>query len=161
RTAFDLLRRIGRHFPLFFYLGPIIFITVALSAELISRADGNRVSDWALGLIAIVLLICTSQLAVALVNWLATLLVTSRPLPKMDFSAGIPAESKTVVVVRSMIASPENVDHLAEALEVRFLANRDDHLHFALLTDFLDADAETTTQDDQLLQLAHNKIADL
>ena len=161
RTAFDLLRRIGRHFPLFFYLGPIIFITVALSAELISRADGNRLSDWALGLIAIVLLICTSQLAVALVNWLATLLVTSRPLPKMDFSAGIPPESKTLVVVPSMIASPENVDHLAEALEVRFLANRDDHLHFALLTDFLDADAETTTQDDQLLQLAHNKIADL
>src|SRR5262249_8347069 len=113
RTAFDLLRRIGRHFPLFFYLGPIIFITVALSAELISRADGNRLSDWALGLIAIVLLICTSQLAVALVNWLATLLVTSRPLPKMDFSAGIPVESKTLVVVPSMIASPENVDHLA------------------------------------------------
>ena len=30
---------------------------------------------------------------------------------------------------------------LVEALEVRFLANRDAHLHFALLTDFADAGA--------------------
>ena len=29
-----------------------------------------------------------------------------------------------------------------EALEVRFLANRDENLHFGLLTDFRDADEE-------------------
>ena len=33
---------------------------------------------------------------------------------------------------------------------MRFLANRDAHLHFALLTDFRDAPAETTAGDDAL-----------
>ena len=57
----------------------------------------------------------------------------------MDFSEGIPPESRTLVVVPTMLASAQNVEDLLEALEVRFLANRDDHLHFGLLTDFRDA----------------------
>jgi hypothetical protein len=42
-----------------------------------------------------------------------------------------------------MLSSARAVDELVEALEVRFLANRDAHLHFGLLTDFSDADEET------------------
>ena len=40
---------------------------------------------------------------------------------------------------RRCSASAADVDELVEALEVRFLANRDAHLHFGLLTDFRDA----------------------
>ena len=57
----------------------------------------------------------------------------------MDFSAGIAAEARTLVVVPTMLTSARNVEDLVEALEVRFLANRDAHLHFGLLTDFPDA----------------------
>ena len=46
------------------------------------------------------------------------------------------------------------VDDLLEALEVRFLANRDENLSFALLTDFRDAAEETTPADAALLQRA-------
>ena len=95
--------------------------------------------DWPLGLVGILSLLCASQLAVALVNWLATLLVTPHPLPRMDFSEGIPPESRTLVVVPTMLTSAQNIEDLIEALEVRFLANRDDNLHFGLLTDFRDA----------------------
>ena len=49
--------------------------------------------------------------------------------------------------------SPED---LAEALEVRFLANRDGNLHFGLLTDFRDAAEETLAEDAPLLQLARD-----
>ena len=59
----------------------------------------------------------------------------------MDFSAGIPPECRTLVVVPSMLSSPDNVEELVEELEVRFLANRDENVHFALLTDFRDANA--------------------
>ena len=98
---------------------------------------------WLLALIGLLSLLCTSQLAVALVNWLATLLVTPHALPRMDFSRGIPPESRTLVVVPTMLTSAENIEELVEALEVRFLANRDEHLHFGLLTDFRDAHEET------------------
>ena len=86
-------------------------------------------------------------------NWLATLLATPHPLPRMDFSEGIPPESRTLVVVPTMLTSAQNVEDLVEALEVRFLANRDDNLHFGLLTDFRDAREETLPEDEPLLQL--------
>jgi len=54
----------------------------------------------------------------------------------MDFSAGIAAEARTLVVVPTMLTSDRDVEDLIEALEVRFLANRDAHLHFGLLTRF-------------------------
>ncbi len=60
-----------------------------------------------------------------------------------------------------MLVSAENVEDLVEALEVRFLANRDDHLHFGLLTDFQDAAEETVPGDEALLDLARERIEDL
>ena len=102
-----------------------------------------------------------SQPAVALVNWLATLLATPQPLPRMDLSKGIPAELRTLVVVPTMLTSTGNIEELIEALEVRFLANRDDHLHFGLLTDFRDADEENLAEDEPLLTLARRKIEEL
>ncbi len=85
-------------------------------------------------------LLAGGQLAVSLANWLATLLAPPHALPRMDFSAGIPPESRALVVIPIMLTSPGNVESLVEALEVRFLANRDANLHFGLLTDFADAD---------------------
>jgi hypothetical protein len=60
-----------------------------------------------------------------------------------------------------MLVSAQNVEDLVEALEVRFLANRDDKLHFGLLTDFRDAHQETLPEDESLLRLAQNKIEGL
>ena len=85
------------------------------------------------------------------------LLVTPHALPRMDFSEGIPPESRTLVVVPTMLTSAENIEELVEALEVRFLANRDDNLHFGLLTDFRDAHQETLPEDEPLLQLAQTE----
>jgi cyclic beta-1,2-glucan synthetase len=48
-----------------------------------------------------------------------------------------------------MLTSTRNIEDLVEALEVRFLANRDDSLHFALLTDFRDAPEETLPEDER------------
>ena len=79
--------------------------------------------DWLLALIGIFSMLGASQLAVALVNWLATLLVTPHPLPRMDFSKGIPPESRTLAVIPTMLISAQNIEDLIEALEVRFLAN--------------------------------------
>jgi lysylphosphatidylglycerol synthetase-like protein (DUF2156 family) len=114
--------------PLPMYLGAIAVITLALTATLLTRAHRDGVADHVLVILGIVLLVATSQLAVATMNWLATLVVAPRPLPRMDFFRGIPAQSRTLVVVPTMLTSAGNIERLAEALEVRFLANRDEHL---------------------------------
>jgi len=72
----------------------------------------------------------------------------------MDFSGGIPPESRALAVIPTMLTSAQNIEDLVEALEVRFLANRDEHLHFGLLTDFGDALEETIPEDEPLLRLA-------
>ena len=94
------------------------------------RRDGSS------SLVALLSLLGASHLAVALVNWLATLLAILQALPRLDFSGGIPPESRTLVVIPTMLTSAPNIEELIEALEVRFLANRDENLHFGLLTDF-------------------------
>jgi cellobiose phosphorylase len=152
------LRRAASRSPLLLYLGAIALITAFVSASLLIEAQADGVTDWALAPLGILALLAASQLAVALVNWLTTLLATPHPLPRMDFSAGIPPESRTLVVVPTMLTSPHNIERLAEALEVRFLANRDGNLHFGLLTDFRDAAEETLAEDADLLQLARERI---
>ena len=157
----EALRRWGRQFPMSQYLGAITLITLLLSACLLLQAQRSGAENSMLALVGILALLGTSQLAVALTNWWATLLVAPRPLPRMDFSRGIPREARTLVIVPTMLTGADSIENLAEALEVRFLANRDDHLHFGLLTDFSDALQEKLPGDDALLQLAVERIVAL
>jgi cellobiose phosphorylase len=152
------VRRAASRSPLLLYLGAITLITVFLATGLLAGVRMEGAADWALLPLGVIGLLVTSQLAVALVNGLVTLLASPHPLPRMDFSTGIPVESRTLVVVPSMLIGPCDVESLMEALEVRFLANRDTNLHFGLLTDFADATEEVLDSDAGLLALARERI---
>ncbi|MBN2439008.1 MAG: cyclic beta 1-2 glucan synthetase, partial [Deltaproteobacteria bacterium] len=160
-SASDHLRRWSRRFPLLLYLGTITLMTVILAGGLLAKASADALPGWAIALIGLLSVLCVSQIAVALVNWLATLLAAPHPLPRMDFSKGIPPEFRTLVVVPTMLANIQSIEKLAEALEVRFLANRDANLHFALLTDLRDAHEDTLPEDQPLVQLARQRIEEL
>jgi cyclic beta-1,2-glucan synthetase len=157
----EALQRAGRGAPLGVYLGSVLLLTLAATGVVVAKAYADGVDEWLLTLIALIALVATSQLALSMVNWFATLIAIPRPLPRMDFSDGIPLESRTLVVVPTMLFTKQNIDSLIEALEVRFLANRDDNLHFCLLTDFADAKTETMPADDTLLERATKNIDEL
>ena len=157
----ESLRRTGRRISLLLYLGAIALITVGITGALSATAYRDGIADGLLVSVALLVLLGASQLAVELVNWLATLFVAPLPLPRMDFSRGLPPQARTLVVIPTMLTCAEDIASLAEALEVRFLANRDDHLHFALLTDFPDASAETLPADESLVSLAQSEIENL
>lgn len=148
--------------PLSFYLGLILLITVGLTAGLLFEAYQFGTHFIWLIAFGITAALFSSQLAVALTNWLSTLIVKSHSLPKMDCSKGIPSKWRTLVVVPAMLGnSPAAVESLVRALEVRFLGNRDDALHFALLTDFNDAPQAHCDNDAALLALARRGIETL
>ncbi len=155
------LQRSCREFPLLLYSGSILLLTGIVAAGFVALAAGGGVSGWLLYALGVFSFVGGSHLAFALVNWLAVLLVTPRPLPRLDFSKGIPGELRTLVVVPTMLLNTHNLKSLITDLEIRFLANRDKHLHFALLTDFGDAATESTPVDEALLQAAQNKIESL
>ena len=162
RSFADRVRTLIHGFPLLSYLGAITVTTITITGVLLAVASSKGLHGTSLWLITIALLLAVSQPAIALVNWCVTrIIVPPHPLPRMDFSKGIPAESSTLVVVPTMLTDVENIEHLIEALEVRFLANRDDNLFFGLLTDFRDAGEETVTGDEALLSLARDGIEKL
>jgi cellobiose phosphorylase len=151
-------RRIGRHATSAF-LAAIVLTTALLAVAPIMAARGLPPALLVLTALAVVL--ATSQLAVMAVNWVIAMAVPPRPLPRMDFSAGIPASSRTLVAVPAMLSSVASIARLVEALEVRYLANRDPHVRFALVTDFLDAPHETLPGDDALVTAATAAITAL
>ena len=154
-------RRIIYNNPLLFYAGSIVILSLLFGGALFAKAFSEILETWILVTAGVLSVLCASQLAVSLVNWFTTLIINPRELPRMDFSKGIPEEFRTLVVVPTMLTSPADIELYAEALEVRFLANKDDQLHFGLLTDFPDAKEETLPEDESLMQAAQQKIEDL
>ncbi|MFC3660831.1 GH36-type glycosyl hydrolase domain-containing protein [Luteimonas notoginsengisoli] len=144
--------------PLLAYILPMAAVVALFTTGLVQDASAILDERGLLVLVGVLAVIAFSELGVVLVNWFATLLAIPRALPRMDFSTGIPPDARALVVVPSMIGDADSVHALADALEVRFLANRDDNLCFALLTDFLDADAETLPGDDAVLAEARHVI---
>ena len=155
------LRRLASASPLLVFLGATVLLTGLFAWSLILIAQPGRFFAWAIALLAIPALLAASQLATGLVNWLATLLVNPHLLPRMDYSTGIPARARTLVVVPTLFSGAQNIEYLVEALEVRYLANRDACLHFGLLSDWMDAPAEELAHDAALLQLATQRIEEL
>ena len=147
--------------PLGVYLGSVGLLTAGVVGAFAASAVAAGMADWMLVLVCIGALLGGSQLAVALVNWLVTLLAPPYTLPRLDYSLAIPAECRTLVVVPTMLSSVESVAELVEDLEVRFLANRDPGLHFGLLSDFHDAKDETLPDDAALLDEAQERISTL
>ncbi|MCY7327120.1 MAG: hypothetical protein LH618_01070, partial [Saprospiraceae bacterium] len=107
---------------------------------------------------AMLSMIVARHFALSLVNWWTTLWVHPKPLPRLDFSRGIPENARTLVVVPTILAQPQQIEKLLENLEVHYLANRDANLVFGLVTDFKDADQETLPEDDALLALTEERI---
>ncbi len=106
----------------------------------------------------LLLLIPALTVSVSLVNWIVTLVIPPRVLPKMDFEDGIPAEYRTLVVVPSLLTSAAEVKSLLQQLELHFLRNQDPHLYFALLTDLPDTPQPRTSGEHPLVEQAESGI---
>ena len=152
------LRRASRRFRLTFYLAPILLLTALATASVLFAFDGFAPRDWRYWFFAATGMIGTSALAVALVNLLVTRVLPPRTLPRLDFSKGIPMDHRTMVVVPTLLSGRQAIDDLVEALEIRYLGNRDANLFFALLTDFHDAPERTLPGDEPTLAYARAAI---
>ncbi|MCX5831643.1 MAG: cyclic beta 1-2 glucan synthetase [Deltaproteobacteria bacterium] len=160
-SPLEHLRRWSRRCPSLVYLGTITLLTAIFVEVGMATSRVGALPGWLIVLIGFLSVLSASQLAVALVNWLVTLLAIPHLLPRLDFSKGIPPEFRTLTVVPTMLRSAQSIAELMEALEVRFLANRDVNMHFGLLTDFQDAKEEALPEDEPLLQLARQGIEEL
>jgi cellobiose phosphorylase len=146
----------GRGLVLLAYLVPIAVLAGAGVAGLALAARGAAGAAW--WALACCAALAASQCAVAVVNWIASLVRRPRALPRMDFEHGIPDDCRTIVVVPTLLTEQRRIAALIESLELRYLANRDPNLWFGLLTDHGDAPEEHATGDEELLAAAAEGI---
>ncbi|MGH7466451.1 MAG: GH36-type glycosyl hydrolase domain-containing protein [Longimicrobiales bacterium] len=106
--------------------------------------------------VALVALLPAFDIAVSAINQLVAAFLPPRLLPKLDLRGenGIPAEFRTAVVVPTLFPDVDAVREALETIEVQFLANREAHLHFAVLSDFIDAATATCQADGAIVQAA-------
>jgi cyclic beta-1,2-glucan synthetase len=139
----ERVRNLLLRYPTTFYLGGMEILTFLTVAGLLAGV-GSLTRIFAALLL---LLLPATQAALDFINHLVTFLIRPRVLPKLDFSEGIPEDCATVVAVPTLLMNEAQVRDLVLDLEIRFLANRDPNLYFALLTDSPDSDSSVDERD--------------
>jgi len=154
-------RSVRRHAtPL--YVSGIAALTLLFTALALAFAWDAGVHQTALVIeLGVLSLFPLSELAVQIINALVISLLPPEALPAMDFRDRIGDENETLVVVPMMLSNLDVVHRELEKLEVRFLANHEANLSFALLSDFNDAPERTMPSDETVLNAARDGIAAL
>ena len=102
-----------------------------------------------------------SEAAASLVHRLLAESLKIKLLPRLELAGGIEAHDAVLVVIPTMLSSARSTGQLLQQLERHWLANREAHAQFALLTDWADADAATLRTDAALLADAVAQLNDL
>lgn len=141
------------------YFASIALLTLIWFGIFLFLEAGSIRQYTALELLGIVLTILpAASLAVTLVNWIVTKCTKPAFLPKLSFEHGLPQELRSIVVIPTLFGSTERVSELLRQLEVYYLANQDEYLHFALLGDYMDALNEHMPEDEEIIKFAVNGI---
>ncbi|MEJ7687214.1 MAG: hypothetical protein WKG52_09620 [Variovorax sp.] len=145
------------------YGATIVLGTALLLAAAVHGLDrpGGPGADWRTAVALVLLALPLSEAVIALVHRIVAESTRVQPLPRLDFTHGIPDVHRVLVAVPSLLTSVAANAQLAHRLELHWLANREDHAQFALLSDWADADAASMPGDAALLDDALQRIAAL
>jgi cyclic beta-1,2-glucan synthetase len=143
------------------YVAAIAFTSALLLVVPLATLQQSGVHGAMLWLLGVLGAIPAMEMAVALVNRAVTRGVGASRLPGLALRDGVPRELRTLVAMPVLLNSRTAVEEHLHRLEIHYLASPDEQLHFALLSDFTDADAERMPADDALLDIAIVGIARL
>jgi cyclic beta-1,2-glucan synthetase len=159
----DLTQRVRR---LFFawatpgYLGSIAAGTGLLVGTAVIYAWVHGWRGAALASVALLAMVPASELAIQILQRMISFLIPPRRLPRLELET-VPPSARTMVIIPTLLDSVERVADLIAHVEVQALGNIDPHIHFAILSDFLDAPTETLPADAEILEAARAGIAAL
>ncbi|MFG1375731.1 GH36-type glycosyl hydrolase domain-containing protein [Xanthobacter autotrophicus] len=157
----DVSNRLSRAFGIGGYVGAIAIAAALLLALPLLAIGSVGFTGTALSLLALLGAIPALDVAVALVNRAMSFGFGATALPALELRDGVPSHLRTLVAVPTLLTSAASIEENIERLEIHHLASPEGDLHFALLSDWTDADAEHAEGDAALVATAAAGIARL
>jgi cyclic beta-1,2-glucan synthetase len=152
------VRRFGFRQATALYLGSQLGLILLGVAAAVLYADAWGAGTGLLALAAVLALVPSSELASTIVQRIAATLVRPRRLPRLDLRGGVPSGARTMVIIPTMFDTVARAREMVDHLEVQAIGNLDPYFHFALLSDFVDADEAERPGDDAIVAAAREGI---
>lgn len=140
------------------YVGSLGLLTLLLLMLPLSASVAAGLGAFQVCLLTLFFVFPTSDIAVGLMNHFIIAGLPPSHLPRLELKEGVPQALSTFVVVPTMFVSEAGVKQQIEQMEIRYLANPDGAIRFALLSDWVDAEQETLPNDDKLLKVAVDAV---
>jgi cyclic beta-1,2-glucan synthetase len=140
--------------------GIAVATTMLLALPLLAVAAAGLGGSYVI-LLGILGAIPAIDAAVALVNRAVSFGFGATPLPALELRDGVPEHLRTLVAVPTLLTTPQAIAEQIERLEIHYLASAEGDLHFALLSDWIDAATEHSEGDEALFAAAAEGIAQL
>src|SRR5205814_10212586 len=139
------------------YLGTIAIGTAVFVAAAVGYARAYGVTWPTMVAVALLTVVPMSELTIQILQRLIARFIPPRRLARLDLGR-IPETARTMVIIPTILDSVERARDLVAHIEVQALGNLDPQIHFAILSDFTDADADTLAPDAEILAAAAEGI---
>ena len=127
-----------------------VFLILLISTVFTLFLVNHFIKYKALGFI--IILIPISQLIIQIINEISNNIIPIKVIPKLDYTKGIPEESKTMVVIPTIISNTKKIKEMFDVLETFYIINKSDNLYFTLLGDAKTEDNEVMDYDKELTE---------
>ena len=152
------LQRLFRRRGVTLYLALVLIVTVMLAVVPFALLSDTKLGSLWFATMAMIAVALALDTAITLVNHALMRVVPPEILPGLSFMNAVPEQSRTLVVIPALLTSIQDVEELLQRLEIHSLTCPAGAVHFALLTDWGDADAEQAPGDDALLEAAKRGV---
>lgn len=157
-----IIRALKAH-PSPVYIGSIVLITAVTVICFVCYGyrTAGLIGMLSAILIGLLLLVPASELAITLVNCIVSHIFRPFRFPKLELGEGIPEEFSSMVIIPTLLPNEKRVIELLGQLETFYLANREEHLYFALVGDYKDAVQAEMPDDDKIIKTALDGVKEL
>ncbi|MBB4075960.1 cyclic beta-1,2-glucan synthetase [Bartonella fuyuanensis] len=137
---------------------PVSFLTLALLLVIYTFLQISGITSWMSLFFTALAIFPAMDAAFSFFNTVVSWFVPSKQLIGYEYKEGIPKHARTIVVVPTLMTSYDDIDEQVHTLEVHYLSNPKGAIHFALITDWVDAPLRETQDDFDLLHYAQKNI---
>ncbi len=140
------------------YLGLLAGFTLALLTPVLAYAARHGAGAGMLALVAAAVLPVAVEGAILLARLFLHPRFPLRVLPKMEFAEGVPDEHRTLLVIPTLLRSPQDARRQVAVLAEMAAEHPGPNLRFALLSDFTDAPRQRMSGDREILAAAREAV---